>query len=157
MHIGPRGLYDEQRPGKRPGDGGGLHGPYPLLQQKDRKQDGEKGRELVEHIGVREVEPVDGVEIQHQPRRAENAPQQHVQPRPLLDAHGDMLPEDYYVNYDRRHEIAEEGLLHGGQVPREADEGGHAGKAQGRADDAQGPLGPVRQAAHVRRCSTRRR
>ena len=66
------GLHDAEAPQKGHGHRADLRAVRLFPQEPDGEEDGEKGRELVEHIGVRQGQVVDGVEVQDQARRAED-------------------------------------------------------------------------------------
>ena len=68
------GLDNQHAAQQRREHAGDLHGGGPLLQQEHGENNGEKGRELIEHVGIRQHQMVHSIEIQQQADGTENGP-----------------------------------------------------------------------------------
>ena len=133
--LGHKGRADECEEDAQPLDPVGL-----LTQDKDGHEDGEKGRELVEHVGIRNPQMIHRPEIGQDPGGPEDAP--HQQRKDVLPVEGDPLPraqQDHHC-HDSRHDIPEKSLLHGRHIAGQAHEDGHHGKEKGCHQDKQNAL-----------------
>ena len=68
------GLDDAQSTDECDGNHKNLEGTYFFLQQVCGKQNGKEGTELIEHIGVCQIQTVDGIEIGDEADRTQNSP-----------------------------------------------------------------------------------
>lgn len=99
------------------------------------KQDGEKRRELVEHIRVRQVQLADGIEIAQQAQRTEKAPAE--QRREIAPLRPERRAAAQHEDGDKneRDKVAEKCLFKRRQIARQLYEHGHERKAERRNED----------------------
>ena len=116
-----RGTDDEYRADKRRQNAENVHLLRVLAQNEYGKEDGEKRRELVEHIGVGHADVIDGPEIGDHAEHTGDAPCQMAAETALMDAEALPLAREDHECGDRRHQIPEEDLLHRGNVSGEPD------------------------------------
>lgn len=95
-----------------------------LLQQKDGKDDGEERGELIEHIGVGQIQLSYGVEVAEQPQSAAEAPAEQRRNVSLFRAQRDSVPDHGRGHDQQGNKVPEKSLLEGGQVPCQLDKGG---------------------------------
>ena len=112
-----------------------LHKVRLFAQQEDRKQDGEKRRELVEHVRVRQVQLADGIEIAQQAQRTEKAPAE--QRREIAPLRPERCAAAQHEDGDKneRDKVAEKCLFKRRQIARQLYEHGHERKAERRNED----------------------
>ena len=133
------GAYHQRRPGKGHQDAEDVHAPGQLLENEDGHDDGEEGGELVEHVGVGDADMTDGPEVGDQPRGAEGAALEKGEPAPGMDTKALAGPEKHDRGKRRRHQIAEEGLLHHRHVTAQPHEQRHDREEKRRQEDTEYP------------------
>ena len=138
-HAGRR-LYDKCRADQRQNHRYPLHRVGLLLEDNVRHRNGEEGRELVEHAGVRNVQMVRRIKVTQDSAGAEEASRQQPRDAPLLNAESLLAAKQKYKRHKHRDDVSEERLLNRGQVPRHPDKKRHQGKAEARPDNKQNPL-----------------
>jgi hypothetical protein len=116
-----------------------MGGPQALPQQEIGEENGEERGELVEHVGVRQHHAVDGVEIARQAQGPGGAPAQQVQPAAPGHPKGGPPAQQHPAGQEQGDEVAEEDLLHAGQIARLVNESRHGGKAHGGQHGAYEP------------------
>lgn len=110
---------------------GRLYGRDFFLQDQEGENNREEGGQFVQDRGVRYQKMVYGVIIAEYADGPEDAPHGKGRPVTAVD------PRRYVVFHQdrrrerRRHQVAEEALLHGRQISRQADAYVHAGKEEG--------------------------
>ena len=129
---GERGTHYEHGARKRDDHAHPLQRLRLFFEQKDGKQYGEEGRQLVEHGRVRYVQAVYRVEIADYPHRARQGAQYKRYPIPFCGLELRGMTEQQRERDDRRHDVAKKSLLHGRKVARQSHEQIHQRKKERR-------------------------
>ena len=132
LQIGRGGLDDQEAGGKCPQDDQQLPEAHFLLQQQGGKDHSKEGGQLVEHIGIGQVDTADGVEVADQAQSAQKDPPQHQKPALPIQFGGHTIPKHDDPCDQRGHKVAEKRLFKGVDIPRQAHAGVHQRKAQRR-------------------------
>ena len=93
---------------------------------------------------------VNGVKVQQQGNGAEYCPPGQKRPTAFFRLQGHPVYEKQYTHQDQCHKIAEEGLLHCGNVAGQPDESRHHGKAEGGKQYAQYTLDAGADLSHLK-------
>ena len=112
-----------------------LHEVRLFAQQENRKHDGEKRRELVEHIRVRQIQPADGIEIAQQAQRAEKTPAEQRREVAPLRPERRAAAQHEDDNENKCNKVAEKCLFKRRQIARQLHKHGHERKAERRDED----------------------
>ena len=110
-----------------------------LLQDEAGHDNGKKGRQLVEHVGVGDDHVVYGPEIAENADRAEQGTQEQAADTIPVDGKFFRRPCQGDKSNYRGDQIAEKGFLHGGDIPGQLYKNAHQGEEKGshnNADDA---------------------
>lgn len=91
LQVFPCGFDDEQCSEEGTHNGKNLEGTNFFLQQVRGKQNGKEGTELIEHIGVCQIQTVDGIKVCHKTDGAQNSTCQHIFEIVFPDVQGCMI------------------------------------------------------------------
>ena len=128
-----RGTDDEYRADKRRQNAENVHLLRVLTQNEYGKDNGKERRELVEHIGVGNTDMVNGPKVCHHTDHTGDAAQEMPAETALVNAKAFSLARENGKGGKRRHQIAEENLLHDGNVSGEPDKNRHQRETECRA------------------------
>ena len=105
------GLHDAQHAGKSDDDAEDLHFLRLFTEQKDREDNGEKGRQFVQHVGIRQKEHAACIEIAEDTQRPEDGP--HEQSCQIAFFRPETLVPGFHDDEGKNHgdQISEQCLL----------------------------------------------